>query len=171
MFSCLSLLSFARPAKGESKPVPINGMIEDVLTLMMYEMRSENITVKKDLQLSLPEVSGDRQLLEQVVVDILMNARWAIQSKKEPGTITIETRYEKGRDAVCISISDTGVGMPQENIDRIFEPFFTTKPAGQGTGLGLSVVYNVIKEHKGTIEAKSEVNKGTTFKITLPCSH
>lgn len=90
------------------------------------------------------------------------------KSKEEGGVIAIKAYYDADKDAVNIDISDTGIGISAENMKRIFEPFFTTKDVGEGSGLGLFMVYSIIKEHKGSIEVKSDPNKGTTFKISLP---
>jgi len=118
----------------------------------------------------LPQVLGDPQLLQQVVFDFISNARWAIQQKssKGEGTITLTTRCDPGNRNICLSISDTGIGIAKENLATIFEPFFTTKAVGEGTGLGLSIVYGIIKAHRGSIEVDSRVGEGTTFKIYLP---
>lgn len=164
-----SLLDFSHASKGVSVPVSLNDIAEKVVLLIEHEMKLENITIQKQFQPDLPSVLGDSQLLQQVIMDILVNARWAI--KKFPGRggiITIQTRYDLEREQVHIDITDTGIGIPKENIDKIFEPFFTTKTVGEGTGLGLSVVYNIINAHNGSIAAESEVGKGTTFRIGLP---
>jgi signal transduction histidine kinase len=129
-----------------------------------------NIDIEWQLQPGLPMVRGNVQLLQQVLLDIIVNAKWAIQKKpgKTGGSIVIRTHVDREKSVIDLSVSDTGVGIPKENLDRIFEPFFTTKNIGEGTGLGLSIVGNIIKEHKGTISAESEVGKGTMFKISLP---
>jgi signal transduction histidine kinase len=108
--------------------------------------------------------------LQHVIFDITTNARWAIKKdeKNKKGLITIETQYNKEDNAILVSILDNGIGIEKENIDKIFEPFFTTKNIGEGTGMGLSIAYKIIKEHKGSIKVQSEVNKGTTFVIKLP---
>ncbi|MFQ6003193.1 MAG: sensor histidine kinase, partial [Candidatus Zixiibacteriota bacterium] len=103
------------------------------------------------------------QQLNQVFMNLLVNAAQAITTY---GQIRIKT-YQEGKN-IIVEISDTGVGIPKENIPRIFEPFFTTKEVGKGTGLGLSVAYGIIRKHNGRIEVESEVNKGTTFRIILP---
>jgi PAS domain S-box-containing protein len=165
-----SLLDFSRASKASIQPLSINEAIENVVKLIEHELRLENITIQKELQASLPPVRGNFQLLQEVFMNIIVNARWAIQkkSKTEAGFITIKTQYDAGEGRVNIFISDTGVGIPDEALNKIFDPFFTTKEIGEGTGLGLSVVYGIIKEHQGTIEVESQLGKGTTFKITLP---
>lgn len=165
-----SLLDFSRSPKSPLQLDSLNELIEKVILLNEHEVRLENIIIQKQLQPDLPRIMGDFQLLQQAIFNIISNARWAIQKKsgEEGGLINIETQYKPENERVYIYISDTGIGIPEENLDRIFEPFFTTKSVGEGTGLGLSIVYNIIKEHRGTIEVDSLVNKGTTFKISLP---
>jgi signal transduction histidine kinase len=101
--------------------------------------------------------------LDQVFINLLVNAAQAITDK---GTITVTTRNDATH--VIIAISDTGAGIPKEKLKKIFDPFYTTKPVGKGTGLGLNVVYNIVKRHRGSISVKSEVGKGTTFTLRLP---
>jgi signal transduction histidine kinase len=103
------------------------------------------------------------QQLNQVIMNLLVNAAQAIETQ---GTIEIVTRHID--DFVELIITDTGQGIPEKNLTKIFDPFFTTKPVGKGTGLGLNVVYNIIKKHKGEIQVESTLGKGTTFTITLP---
>ncbi|HSW49048.1 MAG TPA: ATP-binding protein, partial [Bryobacteraceae bacterium] len=122
-------------------------------------------TLVKEYGPELPAVLADRGELQQVFVNILVNAAQSIEGH---GTVRIITRSVAGADAVEVVVSDTGRGIPAEQIDRIFDPFFSTKPSGQGTGLGLSIAYGIITSHKGTIHVASEVGKGTTFTVRLP---
>jgi len=165
-----SLLNFSRISKGEFKPVSLNEIILEVLGLMEHEISLENIVIKREFAADMPQVLGDQQLLQQVIFDIIANAEWAIRQNtaKAGGMIDIETAYDSQNKYVTLSISDTGIGISRENINRIFEPFFTTKPVGEGTGLGLSIAYNIIRGHNGAIEVKSQQGRGTTFKIVLP---
>jgi PAS domain S-box-containing protein len=165
-----SLLEFSRASTENRHDINLNEVLDKVFGLIEKEMRLNNILIRKELDPALPVVNGELQLFQQVIFDIISNAKWAIQSKKDPngGMITIKTEYDSGKHSVNLFISDTGIGIGKKNLERIFEPFFTTKPVGQGTGLGLAIVYNIIKEHNGTIEVQSEVGQGTCFKITLP---
>jgi two-component system, NtrC family, sensor kinase len=165
-----SLLDFSRSSKGTFQMISLNKIAEDVSILIEHELGLQNITIQKDLEPNLPDISGDPQLLQQVIFDIIANAKWAVQKKseKEGGTITIKTHYEPKENNVSIFVSDTGIGIPKENLEKIFEPFFTTKNVGEGTGLGLAIVYGIIKAHKGIIKVESESGKGTTFTIVLP---
>jgi len=103
-------------------------------------------------------------------LDLMSNAKWAIEQKsdKKDGTIFIRSAYEEKEGTVFISFSDTGIGIPPENIEQIFDPFFTTKSIGEGTGLGLSVIYRIVKQHGGSIEAKSSPGQGAAFEIRFP---
>jgi signal transduction histidine kinase len=111
-------------------------------------------------------LKGNSNQLQQVLMNLLLNAQQAMENK---GTITVSTHYSPETQKVLVMISDTGPGMTEEVKSRIFEPFFTTKGVGKGTGLGLSVSIGIIKDHGGTIEVDSTIGKGTTFTISLPC--
>ena len=156
-----NLKNFAHPGNSEKMLVDINKGLESTLNVANNEIKYK-ATVTKDLG-EIPMVEGYPQKLNQVFMNILVNAAQAITEK---GEIKIVTE-QKGRYAV-VSISDNGCGIEKENISKIFDPFFTTKEIGKGTGLGMNIAYNIIKEHKGKINIKSEVGKGTVFTITLP---
>lgn len=165
-----ALLDFSHVSSGAYQPVSLNTLTEQVLILVEHELKLQNLPIKKELAPDLPLISGDAQLLQQVIFNFISNASWAVEKrfhKEEGGVISIKTYSEKDKGLACISVSDNGIGIAKENIERMFEPFFTTKAVGEGTGLGLSVVYNIIKIHKGTISIESEVNKGTTFRVAF----
>jgi two-component system, NtrC family, sensor kinase len=165
-----SLLDFSHASRGNFQKLFLNDITDKIVVLIEHELNLQDIIIKKELEPSLPLILGDNQLLQQVIFDMISNARWAIKkrSDKEPGLIILKTQYYTDKNAACISISDNGIGISKENLSHIFEPFFTTKPVGEGTGLGLSIVYNIIKAHKGSIEVESEEDKGANFKICLP---
>ncbi|MDD5255722.1 MAG: PAS domain S-box protein [Candidatus Omnitrophica bacterium] len=165
-----SLLDFSHASRGLLKPLSFNRVIEMVETLISHELELQNILIKKELQPDLPLVSGEPQLLQQVIFDIISNARWAIRKKgaSEKGVITLKTGYDSEKNQVIVSIADTGIGISREDSYKIFEPFFTTKNVGEGTGLGLSIVYNIISAHKGMISVESEPGRGAVFTIALP---
>ncbi len=165
-----SLLEFSHVSKGMFEPLYLNEMVEKSTILIAHEFKLQNITIQKDLQPDLPLILGDFQLLQQVVFDFISNSKWAIEKKSDrvSGTITIKTQYETGKNEVCLFISDSGIGIPKENLEKIFEPFFSTKEVGQGTGLGLSIIYGIVSAHRGKITVESEVGVGTTFKVNLP---
>jgi len=165
-----ALLEFGRPSKGLFQPVSIKEIIGRVLILIRHELEIGNIEIHRIIDAQLPDVKGDSQFLQQAIFDIIANAVWAIREKhnEEGGAITIKAACEPEKNAVNISITDNGIGIPEKNIKKIFEPFFTTKGTGKGAGLGLFMVYNIIEQHKGEIEVESKINEGTTFKISLP---
>jgi two-component system NtrC family sensor kinase len=157
----LDLKDFAHP--GEEKPnfADINQSMDSTVNVVWNELKYK-ADVAKDYG-DLPRVQCYPQLLNQVFMNLLVNAA---QSIEEHGEIKIKTRANNGY--VEIKISDTGSGIPKENLPRIFDPFFTTKEIGKGTGLGLNVAYNIVKKHQGEIDVKSDVGKGTTFIIRIP---
>ncbi len=165
-----SLLDFAHASKGEYASLTINEVVEKVLVFIGHDLGLEHIIIDKQLGLALPLVKGDPQLLQQVIMDLLSNARWAIKKKhgKEGGMITVRSRNNIEEKGINLVISDNGIGILPENLAKIFEPFFTTKEAGEGAGLGLAVVYNIIKSHHGKIIVQSESGQGAEFKIFLP---
>ncbi|MFA5157320.1 MAG: ATP-binding protein [Candidatus Omnitrophota bacterium] len=167
-----SLLEFSRASKGVMQLVSLNEVIEKVIDIVGYEIKMQNININKDLTPDLPLVMGSFQLLQQVIFDMIANAKWAIEKKagKAGGVIIIRTGLAISEKQVYVSISDNGIGIAAHDMDKIFEPFFTTKPMGEGTGLGLSIAYGIIKEHHGNIKVESEQGKGATFRINLPLS-
>lgn len=167
-----SLLDFSHASAGKFQSVSLNEVAEKVFSLVSHEIKLDNIKLEKQLQPDVPRIFGDFQLLQQVIFNLISNAKWAIAKKpaKLGGAITLKTEYQLENKKVCLFVSDTGVGIAKENFSKLFVPFFTTKDVGEGTGLGLSIIYNIIREHKGTIDVESELGKGTTFKIALPVS-
>lgn len=155
------LRSFARLDEAELKKVNIHDGLEDTLVLIHHELKHA-IKVNKEYG-DIPQIAVFPGRLNQVFLNILNNARQAI---KDTGEITIRTYMKNGK--VHIGITDTGAGIPSENIERLFDPGFTTKGVGVGTGLGLSICYQIIQDHRGEIQVESEVGKGSTFTIILP---
>jgi len=144
----------------------INSVIEDVLELRAYEHKSSNIDVEKHLATGLPEIMADYFQMQQVFMNIIINAEYFMVKTHNKGTLTITTQKENG--TVRISFADDGPGITPENLNRIFDPFFTTKEAGKGTGLGLSICHSIVAEHGGQIYVRSELGKGTNIFIELP---
>jgi two-component system NtrC family sensor kinase len=159
------LLIFARKSGPTSAPVDINELIRLTLRLRAYSMRTSGVDVATLLDDQLPEVAGDDQKLQQVILNLIVNAEYAML-RSPVKRLTVRTWHEPR--GVVIDVADTGTGMIEETLQRIFEPFFTTKPAGEGTGLGLSVSYGIIEAHGGTISVRSTPGKGTTFEVVLP---
>lgn len=155
------LKSFSRVDDAEARLADINECLDSTINIAWNELKYR-ATLARDYG-ELPLVKCNPQQLNQVFMNLLVNAAQAIA---ERGEITVKTRQENG--AICITISDTGAGIPAENLTRIFEPFFTTKPVGKGTGLGLSITYDIVKKHDGDITVESEVGKGSTFVVKIP---
>ena len=156
-----SLKNFARLDEMEFQKTDIHEGIESTLTLVYHELKNK-VTVNKEYG-DIPQIYCFPNELNQVFINLLLNASHSIKDK---GTITIKTSTDGSQ--VFISIADTGIGIPQDNLKKIFDPGFTTKGVGVGTGLGLSISYNIIKKHKGEIKVSSEVGRGTEFTIILP---
>ncbi len=159
-----SFLSFARQSPVHRGPVELNHVIEETLLLVARQMGRDGIDIATRLDRALPPVRGDASALEQVLLNLLTNARDAMGGV---GAITIETGPAPGRTGwVCLRVTDTGPGIPDETLPRIFDPFYTTKASG--TGLGLSVSYGIIQDHNGTVDVQSTRGEGTTFILTFP---
>ncbi len=166
-----SLLDFSRQSEPNIRPIDLNQVIEAALLLVGHQISLENIKLEKKLDSSLPLVQADFDQIQQVLINVILNAN---QAMPEGGTLTIATSVAPGieidefpKDTVRIDIKDTGVGISEENLSKLFTPFFTTKEKGKGVGLGLPVVHGIIERHKGKIEVESELNAGTTFSIYL----
>jgi two-component system NtrC family sensor kinase len=161
-----NLLDFARKRDPVIQVVELNRIIEDMTMLVEKEARHNHIIIIRDYDQELPRIYSDAPQLRQVILNFLTNATQAIGAG---GQITITTR-RRGAAAVDLIFSDTGCGIPEENLGKIFDPFFTTKPPGKGTGLGLSICHGIILRLGGEINVASRVGHGTTFTITLPVS-
>jgi signal transduction histidine kinase len=152
--------------------IDLNAMVRDTVLLLEHQTRSAGVAVLTELAENLPAVLGNRGKLQQVLVNLVLNSKDALQDKAN-GRVTIATsRSPKG---VQISVEDDGAGMPAEVLRKIYDPFFTTKNSpkdGQrkGTGLGLAVTYGIVQEHAGTIDVSSRVGEGTIFRLELPAA-
>jgi two-component system, NtrC family, sensor kinase len=160
------LLEFSRQSDVTIDELDLNEVAEKTLSLLRRQSLFFNIEVVADLEPELPPVLGDRSQLQQVFMNVVMNA---VEAMDEQGSIHVATRLAD-EDTVEIAVRDTGCGIPPEHIDRIFDPFFTTGKDGQGTGLGLSIAYGIVTKHRGTIAVESRVGEGTTFTIHLPAA-
>ncbi len=167
------LRTFGRKEEANMVETNVNVPIREAVTLLGEQLRNNSIGVTLELDDSLPLVAGDSNRLEQVFMNLIMNARDALCGFERTDTaraISVRSYNSAPGGGVTIEISDNGPGIPRKIIDRIFEPFFTTKEIGKGTGLGLSISYGIIKSHGGVINVKSDCN-GTTFIIQLPVKH
>ena len=169
------LLDFAREKAPEKKFADLNRLIEDTVRIVEKPAHLRDIRIELDLERNLPPVWVDANMIEQVIMNMLVNAQQAIE---EEGSITVRTRRsvqpkspEPGAKPVSmveITISDTGCGIPESDLKRIFDPFFSSKEVGKGTGLGLSVSHGIVQAHGGLIEVESSIGKGSTFRVYLP---
>jgi len=162
-----NLLDFARQNKVLAQPTDLNKLLEKLVTEQKKNPKFENIEFVLQLDPILPTVRADPLQLRQVFTNLMNNAAEAMQVKGK-GTLTIATRPAAFGQGVKVSVTDTGIGISEENRTKLFTPFFTTKPVGQGTGLGLAIVYGIVKMHGGQLQVQSEEGKGTTFTIILP---
>jgi signal transduction histidine kinase len=160
------LLDFSRQHPSRLKPVNINALVTELLGLVENHLSFQNVSLIKDLAPNLPPVQGDKSKLEQVFLNLFMNAGEAMAGH---GTLSVSTsRNTQG--AAEIRVSDTGPGIQPDHLPRLFDPFFTTKEVGRGVGLGLSVSYGIIKQHRGRIYADATAPIGATFVIELPAA-
>lgn len=158
------LLSFARKTDGKVQDIEINEVLEELVALSAQRAKYALVTIQTEFQQNLPMLKLSLSELQQVFLNLINNALDAMETKG--GSLTIESRLEK--DRVVVEIADTGMGIPEANLNRIFDPFFTTKPVGKGTGLGLSICYGIVDKMGGKIEVRSRVGHGTTFTVHLP---
>ncbi|AJE02753.1 cache domain-containing protein [Geobacter pickeringii] len=158
-----SLLKFARQQQQRLGTVALHPLLDEILKQVGHQIPLAGIEIQTQYAPLLPEIGGDGDQLRQVFTNLILNA---IQAMKEGGALTVTTSFDEAAGTCTASVSDTGCGIPPENLKRIFSPFFTTK--GEGTGLGLSVSYGIIKDHGGNIAVASEVGHGTTFRVVLP---
>lgn len=161
-----NLLIFSRQSRLELGPVDVNEQIRMATSLLDYRLRESPVHFRQDLSKELPLVLADANRLTEVFVNLLTNA---LDAMPKEGGLTVRTsRNPNGANGIRIEVTDTGSGIPPEDLPRIFDPFFTTKEPGKGTGLGLSISHGIIKDHKGEIWAESTPGTGTTFFVTLP---
>ncbi len=165
------LTAFSRQSKREFQPVDFHEIIDRTLSFSAHLLEREGILIQKEYAENLPPVPGHPSQLQQVVLNMMTNARDSMDglSKAEKKFI-IATGLSPNREGIEVSFSDTGCGIDPKILRHIFDPFFTTKPQGKGVGLGLSVTHGIIETHRGKIEVESQIGKGTRFKITLPLS-
>jgi signal transduction histidine kinase len=160
-----NLLNFSRVGSAQFSEVNMNSVLEETLVLVSHPFKTARVEVVKKMQGELPPILGSMNRLQQVFLNLFMNARDAMPSG---GILEIRTACSNG--TVEVEVVDSGVGISREHLNRIFDPFFTTKMSGRGTGLGLSVSYGIIKEHAGKIDVRSTPGRGTSFRLEFPVS-
>ncbi|MGO8689233.1 MAG: ATP-binding protein [Thermoguttaceae bacterium] len=159
------LLDFARERPVVKTPLDLNEIVRRTIRLLGNQKALQGIVIAENLADTLPTVDGDDHQIEQVMLNLAINA---CEAMPDGGTLLITSEAADGK--VLVKFTDTGCGIKPEFLDKIFEPFFSTKPVGKGTGLGLSVSYGIVEEHGGTLEVESEEGKGSTFTVILPCA-
>lgn len=171
-----NLLSFARQHNPDKQKIDINELLDKTLALADYELRKNKICINRNYSMSMPAIMADPNQLQQVLLNLIINAQHALTQNSNEREIMVGTEVvkkicnESNRqvDRAVITISDNGPGIPKKTLSKIFDPFFTTKPVNEGTGLGLSVSHGIVSEHGGNIHAESTEGEGTTFFIELP---
>jgi len=158
-----NLLNFARVSESDVKSVKLNSLMNETFSLLEHSFKAANIDVDMELDASLPATIGNGSRLQQVFMNLFVNARDAMP---EGGRLSVRTAARNSQ--LVVEIRDTGEGISPEAIQQIYDPFFTTKPVGKGTGLGLAVSYGIVQEHSGRIAVDSRPGEGTTFTIHLP---
>jgi two-component system NtrC family sensor kinase len=161
-----NVLLFARNNNYENGQASANEVVSSVLRLREYEHKVSNITVCREFQENLPDIAIDKFQLQQVFLNLILNAEAAIRDTKKPGIITVKS--ERTNNYIDIHFIDTGCGIKKTVLPRIFDPFFTTKDIGKGTGLGLSICYGIVVKNGGRISVESRVNEGSTFTVRIP---
>jgi len=159
------LLDFSRHLPSKMVLLDIHAVLEEALSLVSDHLLFQNINLVKEFQAGLPPVLGDKNRLEQVFINLLMNCGESIDGE---GRLTVATSLRSGSEMLQIRFQDTGPGIPEGHLSRLFDPFFTTKEVGKGVGLGLSISYGIIQKHRGRISVEHTGPQGTTFLVELP---
>jgi two-component system NtrC family sensor kinase len=161
------LLAFSRRSKPQRSKVDINSVIRSTVNLLDHKLKLLGVQIDLNLQQDLPTVHSDSSQMQQVILNLIMNAAEAAQGKTD-GKVTVTTRIDEHIHQMIFQVADNGEGISDENLSKIFSPFFTTKGEGKGVGLGLAVVFGIIEAHKGDIDVRSTIHQGTTFTVNLP---
>ena len=162
--------NFARVSEQTMKPLSLNEIVEATYALLEHQLQMKRVVCNVEKKEDLPLIVGDRNSLQQVLINLVINAMDALEGKKkeEKANVTVRTYSENGK--VCVEVKDNGSGIPEEIREKIFDPFFTTKGPEKGTGLGLAIIASILHQHHAGISVESEVGKGTEFKISFPAA-
>jgi two-component system NtrC family sensor kinase len=158
------LLVFARHSSQAWAPNDVNEIVRRTLSVINHRLELGEVTPKLELAPDLPALTCDASQMQQIVINLVLNAAESMAQ----GCVTIRTRFDRERNSVVLEVGDTGTGIAPEHLARIYDPFYSTKEEGKGTGLGLAVVYGIVKAHGGQIDVETEVGRGTTFLVALP---
>jgi len=165
-----NLLTFARKRQTTRAMVDVNEVTRETLALRAYEQRVNNVAVIEALAAGLPQVFADGHQIQQVLLNLVMNAEQAMLAANGRGTLVVRTWHDARQESIMLEVNDDGPGIPDDLQPKIFDPFFTTKEVGHGTGLGLTVAYAIVQEHGGRIRLESRANQGASFYVELPVS-
>jgi len=160
-----NLLDFTRESEMKADLLQVDDLLNETLALVQNQLKHARVKVVREAGANLPPVLGDRPPLQQVFLNLILNA---VDAMPQGGTLTITTRRTPDGDYVAVDVADTGVGIPEHLLASIFDPFFTTKPHGKGSGLGLSVSLGIVRRHGGDIRVRSRRGEGSTFTVLLP---
>jgi two-component system NtrC family sensor kinase len=161
------LLAFSRRSKPQRSVADLNKIVRSTLSLVAHKMKLANVELETHLADGLPQIPCDSSQIQQVVLNLVMNATEATQSRAQ-ARVEVTTGLAPGKDAVVLTVRDNGEGIRTEHVGKIFDPFFTTKPEGKGVGLGLAVSYGIVEAHGGEVDVSSQPGQGAAFTVKLP---